>query len=156
MIKYMQIKTTTKCLFSMLAAWSCLFATPWTVASQTPLFMEFSRQESWSGLPFPSPGDLLNPGIEPRSPALQADSLPVEPPGELKIPLLLSCIQLFCDSMDYNPPGVSVHGIFQARILEWVAISFSRGSSILYHWATRKAQIDKFEVWKFVELASCI
>ena len=44
--------------------------------------MEFSRQEYWSGLPFPSPGDLPNPGIEPRSPALQADALPSEPPGK--------------------------------------------------------------------------
>ena len=46
------------------------------------LLMEFSRQEYWSGLPFPSPGDLPDPGIEPRSPALQADSLPSEPPGK--------------------------------------------------------------------------
>ena len=44
--------------------------------------MGFSRQECWSGLPFPSPGDLPNPGIEPRSPALQADALPSEPPGK--------------------------------------------------------------------------
>ena len=49
---------------------------PWTVACQAPLSMEFSRQEYWSGLPFPSPGDLPDPGIEPGSPALQADSLP--------------------------------------------------------------------------------
>ena len=48
----------------------------WTVAHQAPLFMEFSRQEYWSGLPFPFPGDLPDPGIKPRSPALQADSLP--------------------------------------------------------------------------------
>ena len=47
-----------------------LFATPWTVANQAPLSMGFSRQEYWSGLPFPSPGDLPNPGIEPGSPAL--------------------------------------------------------------------------------------
>ena len=47
-----------------------LFATPWTVAYQAPLSMGFSRQERWSGLPFPSPGDLPDPGIEPRSPAL--------------------------------------------------------------------------------------
>ena len=46
--------------------------------------MEFSRPEYWSGLPFPSPGDLPNPGIEPRSPTLQADSLPTEPPGKPK------------------------------------------------------------------------
>ena len=55
-----------------------LFASPWTVAPQAPLSMGFSRQEYWSGLPFPSPGDLLNPGTEPRSPVLQADSLPSE------------------------------------------------------------------------------
>jgi len=54
-----------------------LFVTPWTVAHQAPLSMEFSRQEYWSGLPFPSPEDLPNPGIKPRSPALQADSLPL-------------------------------------------------------------------------------
>ena len=59
-----------------------LFATPWTVAYQAPPSMGFSRQEYWSGLPFPSPGDLPNPGIEPRSPALQV-TLPSEPPGKL-------------------------------------------------------------------------
>ena len=53
------------------------------VARQAPLSMGFSRQEYWSGLPFPSPGDLANTGIEPRSPALQADSLPTEPPGHI-------------------------------------------------------------------------
>ena len=55
---------------------------PWTVAYQAPQSMEFSRQEHWSGLPFPSPGDLPNPVIEPRSPALQADTLQSEPPGK--------------------------------------------------------------------------
>ena len=59
-----------------------LFVTPWTVAHQAPLSMEFSRQEYWSGLPFLSPKDLPNPGIEPMSLALQADSLPSEPPGK--------------------------------------------------------------------------
>ena len=57
-----------------------LFATPWTVAHQTPLFMKFSRQEVWNGLPFPSPGDLSDPGIEPGSTILQADSLLADPP----------------------------------------------------------------------------
>ena len=52
--------------------------TPWTVAHQAPLFMGFSRQEYWSRLPFPSPGDLPDPGIEPGSPALRADPLPTE------------------------------------------------------------------------------
>ena len=55
-----------------------LFVTPWTVAHQAPLFMGFSRQEYWSELPFPSLGDLPDPGIKPGSPALQADSLPTE------------------------------------------------------------------------------
>ena len=59
-----------------------LFATPWTVAHQAPPSMEFSRQEYWSGLPFPSPGGLPDPGIEPRSPTVQADALPSEPAGK--------------------------------------------------------------------------
>ena len=56
-----------------------LFATSWTVTHEAPLFMDFSRQEYYSGVPFSSPGDLPNPGIKPRSPALQANSLPSEP-----------------------------------------------------------------------------
>jgi len=56
-----------------------LFVTPWTVAYQVPPSMEFSRQEYWNGLPFPLPEDHPNPGIEPRSPALQADTLLSEP-----------------------------------------------------------------------------
>ena len=56
-----------------------LFAAPWTVAYQASPSMGFSRQEYWSGLPFPSPGDLPDPGIEPRSPALEADALTSEP-----------------------------------------------------------------------------
>ena len=59
-----------------------LFATLWTVAYQAPLSMGFSREEYWSGLPFPSPGDLPNPGIEPGSPALEADALTSKPPGK--------------------------------------------------------------------------
>ena len=59
-----------------------LFATPWTIAYQAPPSRGFSRQEYWSGLPFPSPGDLPDPGIKPRSPALEADTLTSEPPGK--------------------------------------------------------------------------
>ena len=59
-----------------------LFVTPWTVAHQAPPSMGFSRQEYWSGLLFPSPGDLLDPRIEPRFPTLQADALTSEPPGK--------------------------------------------------------------------------
>ena len=60
-----------------------LFATLWTVAYQAPPSVGFSRQEYWSGLPFPFPGDLPDPGIEPGYPALQADTLPSEPPGKV-------------------------------------------------------------------------
>ena len=58
-----------------------LFVTPWTVDHQAHPSMEFSRQDYWSGLPFPSPGDLPDPGIELRSPALQADALPLSHQG---------------------------------------------------------------------------
>ena len=107
--------------------------TPWTVACQTPLSIGFSRQEYYSGLPFPSPGDLSDPGIEPRSPALQADSLPTELQGKPCVKYaaaaaaksLQSCPTLH-DPMDCSPPGSSIRGIFQARVLEWGAIAFSK------------------------------
>ena len=62
-----------------------LFATQWSVAYQAPQSMGFSRQEYWSGLPFPSPGGLPDPRIELESPALQADALPSEPPGKANL-----------------------------------------------------------------------
>ena len=62
-----------------------LFVTPWTVTYQAPWSMRFSRQEYWSRLPFPSPGNLPDSGTEPRSPASQANALPSEPPGKLYI-----------------------------------------------------------------------
>ena len=70
------------CVRAQLLSHVELFAAPWTVTGQAPLSMEFSRQEYSSGQPFPFPGDLPNPGIEARSPALQADSLLSEPPGK--------------------------------------------------------------------------
>ena len=109
-----------------------LFVTLRTIALQAPLSMGFSRQEYWRGLLCPPPGDLPNPGIEPRSPILQADSLPAEPQGKPKTTMLRyaaakslqSCLTL-CDPRDGSPLGSSVPGILQARTLEWVAISFS-------------------------------
>ena len=68
-----------------------LFATPWTVARQTPLSMGFPRQEHWNGLPFPSPGDLPNPGIELLCPALADGFFTTELPGKLKI-VYVSCV----------------------------------------------------------------
>ena len=73
-----------------------LFATPWSVAHQAPLSMKFSRQEYWSGLPCPPPGDVPNRGIEPRSPTSQADSLPFELPRKLLLDTInttLCCFQ---------------------------------------------------------------
>ena len=84
----------------------------WTVPHQDPLSMEFSRQEYWSGLPFPSPGDLPDPGIQPRSPTSQVDSLPFEPSG--KPPhnsIYLSSVQFSCSVMSdsCNPMTAVCH-----------------------------------------------
>ena len=107
------------------------FVTPLTVAYQAPLSMGFSRQECWSGLPLPSPGDLPHPGIEPVSPAFQADTLPSEPPGKPILDAaaaaaksLQSCPTLW-DPRDGSLPGSPIPGTLQARTLEWVAIAFS-------------------------------
>ena len=104
-----------------------LFVALWTVAHQPPLALGFSRQEYWSGLPVPSPGDLPDPGLEPRYPALQADSLPTVLQAAAAKSLQL-CPTL-CNPIDGSPPGSPIPGSLQARTLEWVAISFSRGSS---------------------------
>ena len=111
-----------------------LLATPWTAACQAPLSMKLSRQEYWSGLPCPSPGDLPNPGMEPSSLALAGTFFTTEPPGK-PICIYLTCVLVaqlcltLCNPMDCSPPGFSVYGIVQARILEWIAIPFSRGTS---------------------------
>ena len=129
-----------------------LFVTIWTVAFQAPLLMGFSQQEYWSGLPFPTPGDLLNPEIKPTSlasPALAGEFFITVPPGKTYMCVcvyvcvcmyvcmyvytyiyiyaaksLQSCPTL-CDPINGSPLGSSVPGILQARILEWVAVSFS-------------------------------
>ena len=91
-----------------------LVATLWIVAHQTPLSVGFSRQEYWFGLPFASPGDLPDPGIEPCSTILQADSLPSEPPGKpifiYQFHLVQSqlCLTL-CNPMDCSTSGFPVH-----------------------------------------------
>ena len=84
------------------------FVTPWTVAYQAPPSMGFSRQEYWSGLPFPSPGDLPDPEIKPRSPTLQADALTSEPPGRLLYWLLNTERQIlyhFIDMWNLQKPS---------------------------------------------------
>ena len=89
--------------------------TPWIVTCKVALSMEFSRQKYWSELPFSSPEDLPDPGIESKSPALLADSLPSAAAAKS----LQSCPTL-CDPTDGSPPGSPVPGILQARTLEWV------------------------------------
>ena len=121
----------------VLSCFSCIqiFVPLWTAACQALLSLGLSRQEYWSGLSCPPPGDLPDPGIKPRSPALQADFLPGKPPGKLptrEAPnqlcvgarWLQSCLTL-CNPMDSSPPSSSV----QARILEWVVMPSSRKSS---------------------------
>ena len=118
--------------------------------------MGFSRQEYWSRYPFTSPGYLHDPEIELRPPKYQADSLPSEPLGKRDIlvmgytgdilvnskvkkwKLVTQLCPTLCDLMDYSPPDSSVHGILQARILEWVAIFFSRTSS----WPRDQTQVS--------------
>ena len=163
--------------------------------------MEFSRQECWSGLPFPSPGNLPDPGIEPGSPALQDRfftiwatkvlyltltelgrsaildtwffftrniSRPIYfPISSLSFYYLIKWSEVkvtqsrptLCNPMDCGLPGFSVHGILQARILEWIAIPFSMGSSqlrdqtqlshtagvFLTTWATRESRITSYK-----------
>ena len=94
----------------------------WSVACHVSLSMEFYRQEYWSGLPFPSPGDLPNPGTEPASLAspAPADGLFTTAAAKSR----QSCPTL-CDPIDGSSPGSAVPGFLQARILEWVAISLS-------------------------------
>ena len=85
-----------------------LLATPWTAAYQAPLSMGFSRQEYWSGVPLPSPRYNY---IEPF----------------INVVWVTQSCRTLCDPMDCSPPGSSVNGILQARILQWVAILFSKG-----------------------------
>ena len=83
-----------------------LFATPWTAAHQASLSMGFSRQEYWSGLLFPSPGNMPNLGIEPGSPTLQADSSLSEP---LQFSSGAQLCPTLCDPMNRSMPGLPVH-----------------------------------------------
>ena len=135
---------------------------PWTVACQVPLSKEFPRQESWRGLPFPSAGDLPDPGIQPTSlvsPELVGGFFTTSATWEVHCTLnchqvldnsvllaasaaksLQSCPTL-CNPIDRSPPGSPIPGILQARTPEWVAISFSsawkwkvKGKSLSHVW----------------------
>ena len=128
---------------------------PWTVAHQAPLSMEYSRQEYWRGLSFPTPADHPDPGINLHLLHLlhwPADSLPVCHLGRLywlysllyntvrvKVKVTQKCLTL-CDPMDYI-----IHGIFQTRILEWVAVPLSSRSSQ----PSDRTQISHIAGWFF-------
>ena len=119
-----------------------LFATPWTVAHQAPLSMGFSRQEYWSRLPFPSPGDLPDPEIKLRSPTLQADSLPSEPPGKPNYYNILYTTYSLYTIIDLSVQFSLVHSLSRVRLFAtpWIAarqaslsITISRPSSPWCH-----------------------
>ena len=127
-------------LSNLMWKWKCsslsrvwLFVTPWAVACQAPLSMEFSRQEYWSGLPFLSAGDLPDPGIKPERPVLQADSLSSEPPEKPVHPLLSNKFHPCCE------PGVRAVPCsgFQCFLLQvqllmvWASIQLSFSSHLL-------------------------
>ena len=130
----------------LLSRFSCVWLSdPWTLARQAPPSMGFTRREYWSGLPFPSPRDLPGPGIETTplmSPALAGGFFTSSTTWETFNPsstwacavLSHSVVSDSRDPMDCSPPGSSVHGISQARVLEWIAVSFSRGSSQPRDW----------------------
>ena len=106
--------------------------TPGTVTHQAPLSMKFSRQEYWSGLPFPPPGDLLGPGFDLASPGLAGRFFTLSHLGSPFVRSESEVTQLcpaLCNLMDCSPQGSSVHEILRTRILEWIAISFSGRSS---------------------------
>ena len=111
-----------------------LFVTPWTVTCQASLSMGLSQQEYWSELPFPPPGNLLDPGIEPMSTVATAlagrffTTWAIWEANIMIAQLLQLCPTLW-GPMDCSLPGSSVQGILQARILEKSAISSFRGSS---------------------------
>ena len=137
-----------------------LLATPWTVTHQTPLSLGFCRQEYWTGLPFPPPEDLPNPGIKstsPVSPALQEDSLPAEPIVKHLTQCTLGC---FSRVWLFVTPWTAAHQTslsmgfprqeYWSRLpfaspedlqhRDWTCISSCIGRHILYHWATWEAQ----------------
>ena len=108
-------------------AYNQLFVTLWTVAQHAPQSMGSSRQEYWSGLPCPPPGSLPNPGLLHCRQILyhlSHQGSPTEPlKSESEVAQLCPTL---CDPMDCSPPGSPVHGILQARILEWVAMPSSQ------------------------------
>ena len=128
-----------------------LFATPWTVAPQAPPFMWFSSQEYWSGMPFPSPRDLPDPGIELGSPALQADVLPSEPSDRVGRYFLIQGIFL--------NQGLYTGFLHHRQILYWLSHQGSPGGQWAHYKMTNTVWVHLYEVFeeaKLIETASII
>ena len=119
-----------------------LFATAWTVAHQASLSMGFSRQEYWSGLPFPSPGDLPDPGMESESPALQVDSLPSEPLGKHVLSYVLSI------------RWQSFQGPFELKIMIFFYVLRMR--SLRVKWRCSLSYIDFVSIWDNIFVIKCL
>ena len=120
-----------------------LFVTPWTAAHQAPVSMGFSRQEYWSRLPFPSPGDIPDPGIEPWSPALQTDSLPSEPQCVFSINLRkdykMLKIRIFFRLSRLTWSG--------SPVTAWLTLQSGKGASWSTRWATWPALLEACLHW---------
>ena len=119
-----------------------LFVTPWTVAHQAPLSMGFSRQEYWCGLPFPSPGDLPNPGIEPRSPTLKAEALTSEPPEKPlgKFEYFRFSTIMHCDCQTQNLASNYAFRKAQMKVTEFCGVyDITR---TLYNWEKITLKVD--------------
>ena len=123
-----------------------LLATPWTVAYQAPLSMGFSRQECWNGLPFPSPGDLPDPGIEPGSRALQTDPLPSEPPGK---PPGKSLVDVF-DGIPFHSPGARLWQSSSSH----VSLSSFSGSAGSFCFAINPVEITSILIKRSLKFTS--
>ena len=131
-----------------------LFATPWTVAHQALPPRGFSRQEYCSGLPFPSPGDLPGPGIQPRSPALQADALTSEPPGKPKSFLILELGNIASESW-VSPASCSANCFalayylsFSLKNILWLVVLidfYHIKTSTMANFKLSKNQLSKFQ-----------
>ena len=133
-----------------------LFVTPWTVAYQAPPSMGFSRQEYWSGLPFPSPGDLPNPGIEPGFPALEADALTSESPGKppREAPSIVSAkytVLIYC-TCHFQSGSLFILAASVCRSLQCLISSLTQGPEVVtcsvVLWGRRKtANKYDWRVW---------
>ena len=133
-----------------------LFATPWTAVHQVPLSIRFSRQRYWSGLPFPSPGDLPNPGIEPGSPALQADSLLTELQGKQMVKRMSTMQETQVRFLGWEDPlekEMAIHSRTIAWKIPWTEepgrLQSVGSQRVGHYWATSLTYLLMIIQWKW-------